>query len=172
MDFIVGALVVAVLLSDRIGMPDEVQRRFYQVILAFVLAALAAAIATLAIPVTDLTPLGNVMEKEGPARDLRQHQTLLAAMGMALALIGFLLAKRLQTIYLGLVLGGAIVLLAGVRGIGSGSSLPSFLYDTSGEAGTGTNAGYAAIVAIGVLLLLFYGYREWESLDKAPETES
>jgi hypothetical protein len=169
MDLIVGALVLAVLFSDRIGLPEDVHRRFYQVILAFVLAALASAIATLAIPVTGLSNvIGNVPQPEGPARHLRQNQMLLAAMGMGLALLGFLLARRWQTLYLGLVLGGALVLVAGVRGIGAGSALPAFLYDTSGAAGTATNAGYAAIVAIGALALLFYGYREWERLDEDP----
>jgi hypothetical protein len=166
MDLIIGALVLAVLFSDRIGLPDEVQRRFYQVILAFTLAALATAIATLAIPVTGLsTIIGNV-QPEGPARRLREHQMLLAAMGMGLALVGFLLAQRWQTLYLGLVLGGALILVVGVKGIGGGSSLPPFLYDTAGSAGTATNAGYAAIVAIGVLLLLVYGYHQWERLEQ------
>jgi hypothetical protein len=171
MDFIVAALVLAVLFSDRIGLPNEVQRRFYQVILAFVLAALASAIATLAIPVTGLSPIGNVAQSEGPARSLREHQMLLAAMGMTLALLGFILVRRWQTIFLGFVLGGAIILIAGVRGIGAGSSLPAFLYDTSGAAGTATNAGYAAIVAIGALAFMYFGYREWEQLVDVPNEE-
>lgn len=163
MDFIIGALVVAVLLSDRIGMPDEVQRRFYQVILGLVLAALAAAVATLALPVQDLSPiLSSGREDEGGVQDLRQHQMLLAALGMALALAGFLLARRFETLYLGLVLAGAVVLV-GVRGIGS--SFPALLYDTSGAAGTASNAGYAGVIAIGALALLYYGYREWEDFE-------
>jgi hypothetical protein len=163
MDFIVGALVLTVLFSDRIGLPDEVHRRFYQVILAFVLAALAAAIAAAAIPATGLSNvIGNVPQAGGPARHLRQQQMIAGALGMGLALLGFLLARRWQTLYLAFVVAGGLILLSGVRGIGSGSSLPAFLYDTSGAAGTATNAGYAAVIAIGAVALLYYGYREWE----------
>jgi hypothetical protein len=54
MEMLIAALVLAVVFHDRIGPPEEVQRRFYQVGLAFAIALSVAAVAILLFPLPDL----------------------------------------------------------------------------------------------------------------------
>ncbi len=168
MQFVVAALVIAVLFADRLGPPPEVRRRFYQVGLAVSLAVFVSALAALLIPTRGLEAL-SPSEVSGPiARSLRERETIIVALALLLIVAGVAGSLRWQTLFLGITLGGVLALLQGL-GDPSAPTFLSLLYDTSSQAGTARNLLYALVLGVGVAVLLIYGYREWE---RQPATEA
>jgi len=169
MGFIVAALVIAVLFADRLGPPGEVRRRFYQVGLAVSLAVFVSAVAAFLTPARGLEAL-SPSEVPGPiAESLRERQTLIVGLALLLIVAGVVGSLRWQTLFLGVTVGGVLTLLQGL-GDPSAPTFLTLLYDTSSQAGTARNLLYAVVLGVGVVVLLVYGYDQWERQPAASES--
>jgi hypothetical protein len=167
--FAVAALIVAILVADRVAPPEEVKRRFYQVGLGVGVVLLVVALAVVIVPVPkDLTgslALGSPEASEGGL--LRERLSIIVGAGLVLLLVGLYLSRMLPTIAVGAMLGGLVLIISAVTDSTSGGFI-NYYYEITLDGGEARNAAFAAVSGIGVLLLLLYGFNEW---DKAPEIE-
>lgn len=69
---------------------------------------------------------------------------------------------------MGVLLGALVLLISAVADSRTGSFL-NYYYDLTLDAGPARNAAYAAIIVIGMLMLLLYGYNEWDRWAKTPQ---
>lgn len=175
MQFVIAALVLAVLVAERLGSPAEMHRRYFQIGLAVTLALLITGLSVLIFDIPDTGLNGPVGPAQGNDREdilqsFRNRQTFTVGIGLVFLILGVLWVSRLPTLSLSLVLGSLITLF--VQSLDASSNqLAPFLYVSSGQAGTTSNALYVAVLAAGTLVLLFYGFRRWEAgnMPQAPE---
>jgi hypothetical protein len=167
--FAVAALIVAILVADRLAPAEELKRRFYQVGLGVAVVLLVVALAAVILPVPkDLTgslALGSPEASEGGL--LRERISIIVGAGLVLLLAGLYLSRSLPTIAVGGMLGGLVLIISTVTDSTNGGFL-NYYYEIALDGGEAHNAAFAAVTGIGVLLLLLYGFNEW---DKAPEVE-
>jgi hypothetical protein len=169
MQFVIAALVVAVLVAERFGSPAEMHRRYFQIGLAVTLALLITGLSVLIFDVPR-TGLGQPMGPGNPNTEdvleaFRNRQTFTAGLALVLFILGVLAMARFGTLYLSLVLGGLITLFVQAFDANSNQLAP-FLYVSSSQAGTTSNALYVAVLAAGAVVLLAYGYKRWERGDQ------
>ena len=169
--FAIAALVVAVLFADRLGPPSELRRRFYQIGLAVTVALFVVAISAVAVPSPDSVPLGLSFSSEDEAAGgaLRERLSVIVGAGLVLLLATLYWYRALPTIAVGAMLGSLVLLMSSVSDTSGG--LITFYYAISLDGGEARNAAYAGITGIGVLLLLLYGFNEWDRSQDDPALE-
>jgi hypothetical protein len=169
--FVVGVLVATVLFADRLGPAEELQRRFYQVGLAFAAALFVVGLAAVLVPAADLSSpggLGDPTEEGGGV--LRERESIIAGAGLLLLVAGLYQAKAYATISIGFLLTGLLLLISSATDTGG---LIQLYYQAELDGGEARNAVYAAVTGIGLAVLVAYGLREWDrpALSEAEEAE-
>jgi hypothetical protein len=170
--FVVAAIVAAILFADYAGGREEVARRLYQVTTGFALAfaVLAATTAFLPLPEgPDLSSIAVIGEYGtgdlAPSTDrVKEIAAVHAAIAIALVLLGLAGTRRVATVGLAAALGGLLLLLASGDGSEAASALNSITsIFGSGESDQARDIAYFAVLAVGSLLLLLYGYKRWDA---------
>jgi hypothetical protein len=120
--FAVAALIVAILVADRVAPPEEVKRRFYQVGLGVAVVLLVIAVAAVVVPVPkDLTGSLALASPEASEGDLlRERLSIIVGAGLVLLLAGLYLARMLPTIAVGAMLAGLVLIISTVADSTSG----------------------------------------------------
>jgi hypothetical protein len=161
--FAVAALVVAILFSDRLGPPEELKRRFYQVGLGVAVAILVGAVAAVIVPVpndvTQSLSLGS--NDEAGTGILRERLSVVVGIALLLLLGSLYQSKTFPTMSVGIMLGALVLIISSVADAGSAGFL-GFYYELTLDGGQARNAVYVAVTAVGILLLLMYGFGEWD----------
>ena len=175
--FVVAAIVAAILLADRLG-SETLPRRLYQVSLGFALVFVVVG-GTGAFMRSEGGSLfssllsgqanaGAQVGGGGPSADKAvERASVQAGIALLFLLAGFLTFRRYTTLPLAFVLGGLLLLLAS-GGSGSGdfssslSSLSGIFGGLFGQARQSRDITYFVVLMVGTLLLIGYGYQEWE----------
>jgi hypothetical protein len=165
--FVAAALVATMLFVDRLGGTDQFTRRLYQVALGFGLAfaVTSGTDAFLRVPLPDLESIFDAPPEQlrTLARQSTQASAIQSGFALAFVLVGLLLAQRLTTLSLSLVLAGLLLLLESGAGAGDDGSL-SFVGSSLGNyAGQTEEIVHFAVLAAGTLGLLVFGYFRWET---------
>jgi len=171
--FAVAALVVAVLFADRLISPEDLRRRFYQVGLGVAAALLTAAVAAMVFPAPQdaLESLQFGDTNELGAGLLRERLSLITGTAFAL-LVGSLYQWRtFPTLSVGGMLGALILLVSSAADSGGGGFI-NFYYELTLDGGATRNVIYGGITAIGVVLLLVYGFNEWDHEEEPTHEEA
>jgi Na+/H+ antiporter NhaD/arsenite permease-like protein len=162
--FAIAALVVAVLLADRIGPPEVLKRRFFQLSVATAAVLLVLALsATFFPPPKDFPEAFDLLSEGDPqiAHILKERLTFVVATAFVLLLAAFYQSSVVPTLSLAMMLAGLLLIFASVGDLSSGSFI-SFYYEAVLDGGSTRNAVYSVITALGLFLLLMYGYNEWD----------
>jgi hypothetical protein len=170
--FAVAALVVAVLFADRLAPSEEIKRRFFQIGLAVTVVLFTAALAMVVVPVSGDARQGLSIgpDNEQGARILRERVTVAAGAGLLVLLASMYFSRTFVTLALGGML-GALVLLIGSISDSSGGLITAY-YDLALDGGESRNAVYAGVSGVGLLLLLLYGFNEWDKPAEESELEA
>ena len=170
--FAVAALVVAVLFTDRLIPPEELRRRLYQVGLGVALVLLMAAVAAMVFPVPeeDLESLQFGETNNLGAGLLRERLSLIVGGALVLLMAGLYQWRTLPTISIGVML-GALILLIGAAADSGGGGFINYYYELTLDGGATRNVAYGGILAIGAVLLLIYGFSEWDRVEKVGEED-
>ncbi len=160
--FAIAALVVAVLFADRLGSPEELRRRSFQVGLGVAVVLLVGALATIIVPTPDY--LAGAFETGLDANELpgllKERVTIIVGAGMLLLLGGLHQSRSFPTIAPGVMLGAIVLTMMAVADSTAGFS--SLYFQITLDGGAERNVAFAGVTAIGTALLLGYGYNEWD----------
>ena len=166
MAVLLGVLVAAVLIADRLVDRDELLRRLYQVGLGLSLGSFVIALGSAVIPVEigdgfdlSLSDAGSA-EAVGAVRD---RVIFVTVGGLTLLVAGLVASRQSTTLYLGAVVSGILLLAPPLTGNASSASAIYLLYEAALTGDTARNWIYAGALGLGALALTYYGYREYEA---------
>ncbi len=176
--FVVAAIVAAVLLADRLGGPDQLGLRLYQVATGFALAlvVVAGTTAFLRPDALDLSGVNLLGGEDMPdfgslGGDAGNRARESAAVHIAAAAIfvvaGLIALRQWKAVATPVILGGALLFVGGGGGSPAGadgalSSLFSVFGATLGGASEGRDIAYFIVLLVAAAALLGYGLWRWD----------
>ena len=170
--FVLAVLVALIVFADRIGGQREAARRIFQLALGAALAFTVAA-GTLAAIEPDNDASGSIFEQsittgneedELSLEDVSDRSVIANTVRFAAGIIALLFGlgglARYSTLPLGVVFGGLLLIFAG----GGGNELFGYsqLLSASARSSRETDVIYFLVLAVGLSLLFWFGYNEYE----------